>query len=490
MDQTQTRVKEPISNDNIFKIMLIITYLVSVAFVLKNVLGSTWSGAAVIGVCLGAFTLLLVVMKLAHAKPAVKQFLVALCLVFLVFIISLNSGDYYSDDFLLYLAIIGLTGLYMQPSYTITQTVLIDILLVVQYYLHPEKAETLSQFILCIGTFTLAAVMFFLAIRRGRAFINVSQARAEEAEALLQSMSTISKELERNFENSWQRMEHMQAANSQLEHNTKDLKKGSKEIAQGSREVANTCIKAQERMQIAASQIDFLNKEVRTFESALAANRENMEEMNRQIALVKGTVGEANQVFSLLGQQMQEITAVTEQMDDISSNTNMLALNASIEAARAGQAGAGFAVVASKVQELAVDSTKCSGQVANVITIMQGQIQKTTAQMGESREAIDASLTALEGLQAGFLQLTTQFTSLYRNIEEQNGNVSQVDVIFEQLKEKIRDMDTYSNENQSSVEAIAEAMEVYRNNMKQVINDSRQVHEISASMLKLSGENQ
>lgn len=180
----------------------------------------------------------------------------------------------------------------------------------------------------------------------------------------------------------------------------------------------------------------------------------------------------------------------TEQLNSISASTTMLALNASIEAARAGQAGAGFAVVASKVQELAVDSNKCSAQVVDVVNAMQAQIQKTTQRLSESVEAIDSSREALEGLQGGFDRLTQQFGSLYNNIEEQNSNINQVESIFGQLKEKIADMSAHSEENQVSVESISEAMGVYRENMNQVIDDSRHVHELSASMLKISKESQ
>lgn len=487
MDKMQ-KSKNPISKETIFKVMLITTYLVAGVFLLKNLAGGIWSGAAIIGMSLGVFTLVLGIMQAMHAKAELRQFVVAMSLIILVFIISMNSGEYYSDDFALYLAVVGLTGMYLRPKYTMVQVILIDILLVIQYLVHPEKAENLSQFLLCVGTFTLAAIMFYLAISRGRAFILFSQARAEEAEALLESMTTIGEELQQNFENSSGHMEKMQAANSQLEHNAKDLKQGSVEIAQGAREVSHTCVEVQDRMQVTEEQIGALNGEVQTFEKTLAVNRKNMEEMNRQMQVVKKTVGETNQVFRLLEQQILEITAVTQQLDSISMSTNMLALNASIEAARAGQSGAGFAVVASKVQELAVDSNRCSGQVAGVVGTMQSQIKRTTEQMVQSGEAIHESLTALEGLQQGFQSLTTQFSSLYNNIEEQNSNVNRMDAIFEQLKGKIGEMNTYSQENQASVEAIAEAMGVYRENMKQVIDDTMQVHELSASMLKLSGE--
>lgn len=192
----------------------------------------------------------------------------------------------------------------------------------------------------------------------------------------------------------------------------------------------------------------------------------------------------------MMEQRMQEIHVVTKQLNGISASTTMLALNASIEAARAGQAGAGFAVVASKVQELAVDSNKCSGQVADVVNAMQEQVQKTTMQLEESTEVIDASLEALEGLKGGFDHLTQQFSSLYSNIEEQNSNINQVESIFRELKDKIEDMSSHSEENETSVEAIAEAMGVYKESMKQVIDDTKHIHELSASMLALSKENE
>ncbi|MEM5769111.1 MAG: methyl-accepting chemotaxis protein, partial [Bacillota bacterium] len=205
-------------------------------------------------------------------------------------------------------------------------------------------------------------------------------------------------------------------------------------------------------------------------------------------ASVRQTMDELNTVFHLLEQQIGEITTATQQLDGISANTNMLALNASIEAARAGRAGAGFAVVASTVRSLAVDSSECSGRVATVVNAMQKQIQRTTEQMSESAEAIGASLRVLDGLQGSFDQLTKQFAALYNNIEVQNGNIGQVDSIFDQLKIKITEMSASSEENQNAVEAIAEAIEVYKNNIRQVIDDTKRVRDLSASMLTLSTE--
>ncbi|MGN0431570.1 MAG: methyl-accepting chemotaxis protein [Lachnospiraceae bacterium] len=488
MKKTQNATGEPIQKEKIFKTMLYVTYIVAAIFLLKNIISKSLLGAGTIGAGLLVFTIILLVMRFKHTKKENQQFVVSLSLVFLVFIISLNSGDYYSDDFPLYLAVIGLTGMYLRPKYTKIQGIMASILLVVQYLIHPEKADSTGQFFLCVVMFILASWLFYLTIKRGRAFILKSQERAEDAEQLLKSLSIMGEELEHNFENSSKRIEKLQAADIRLEGNAKELKQSSETMAQVAREVENTCDNVQDRIQITGVQVDTLNGGVKTFETALADNSRNMEEMNRQMEIVKRTMHETNEVFHILEGRMDEIYKVTEQLNSISNNTTMLALNASIEAARAGQAGAGFAVVASKVKNLAVDSSECSVRVVDVINAMHEQIQKTTAQLGESTEAINVSLGALEELKGGFDQLTQQFDSLYGNIAEQNDNVNQVESIFRKLKDKIMDMSSYSEKNQVSVGAIAEAMGVYKENMSEVIDDTRHIHELSESMLELSKE--
>lgn len=488
MSDAQNAVKKPISKEKIFKVMLYITYIVASLFLVKNIIAKSVVGMIVIAASLLVFTVVMLGLKKGNAKEETRQFVLSMSLVLLVFIISLNSGESYSDDFPLFLAVIGLTGMYLRPKYTLIQGGLATVLLIIEFIVHPEKAGAVGQFFLCLAMFVLASGMFYLAIQRGRAFIVMSQARAEEAEKLLNSLLTVGEELKNNFENSSGRIENLQSADIRLEENTRELKNSSESISQGAREVENTCDDVQDKIQVTGQQIDALNGEVKNFEASLAVNRKNMEEMNRQMTSVKEIMHGANEVFRMMEQRMQEIHSVMEQLDSISASTTMLSLNASIEAARAGQAGAGFAVVASKVQELAVDSNKCSAQVADVVNAMQDQVQKTTMQLGESMEAINNSLEALEGLKGGFDNLTQQFGSLYSNIEEQNSNVSQVDAIFRELKDRITDMSSHSEENQASVQAIAEAMGVYKESMNEVIDDTKHIHELSEAMLSLTGE--
>lgn len=486
----EKKFKKPIGEDSIYKLMLIITFVVSGVFFVKNVISFSLSGMIAIGGCLLVLGLALLVMKLIKLHKRKKQLVVCIMLMFVVFIISLFSGNFYSDDFTLYLAVIALSGVYLEPTITIVQAVLVNVLLILQYIINPGKADPLSQFIMCMVLTTLTAVLFLQVIKRGRSFIQVGDDRSEEAEGLVASITKAGTELQLNCENSAKRVEGLKDASDKLEERTRELKDGSDNIIESAKEIASSFDGVHETVKSTEEQITIMNSEVKCVEDALAENKKHMKEMNEQMNSVKKAVDEANEVFAKLQKQILEISAVTDQLNSIAASTNMLALNASIEAARAGQSGAGFAVVASKVQELAIDSNRCSGQVVEVVTAMQSQIEMTTEQLEESTEAIDSSIGALEGLQTSFDDLTEQFGELYDNIEAQNGNVTKMDSVISQLENKINEMSAYTEENQAYVDEIANAVEMYKNHMQLVVDDSQQVNDLSASMLAISKERQ
>lgn len=486
MEQKTGTTKKPVSEQTIFRSMMISVFAVSALFLLKNIFAKTWQGAIVIGICLVVFAIVVFLMRRFDVSLHNQQLILCISIVLLVFCISLNSGSYYSDDFPLYLAVIGISGLYLVPKYTLIQTILIDVCLIISYIVHPEKADPISQYGMCLILFTIAAYTFYMVIKRGRAYIEIGQLRAEEAEHLLHELKSAGEELSNNCGNSAQRIAGLEDANQLLENSASQLKLGSDDILQGSMEVAETFADMQNRMLITEQHIDSLNNEVRKVENALASNQQNMLGMTNHISELRATITATDEVFGTLREQILEISKTAEQLTSIASSTTMLALNASIEAARAGQMGAGFAVVASKVQDLAEDSNSCSAQVASVVQNMQQRIEQTSVQLSESTNAINLSLDALHSYQDDFQNLTEQFGSLYHNIEEQNADLHQMDSIFADLQNKIADM-THSSENsQSSVSAITDAINIYRENIDMVVNDNKHINELSSSMLALS----
>lgn len=454
-----------LSHEAIYTIMQWLPIVVTAIFFLKNVVSGDATAMLIIGICLAAFVFVLVFVKVRKVRLYVKEYILAIALPILVFMISLFSGASYSDDFPLFLAVIGMTGLYLEPQFTKTQIVFIDILLVLMYFLHPEKAGSVGQFILCYAVFTLAACLFYQVIKRGRAFIEISEERARESEELLISIRAMGQELQQDFTSS----------SAQIEMGTRGLQKESVSITRGSGEVCDSCNIAHDKIRETEEQIGQLNEEVRRFEEALAVNKNNVEAMNTQVSSVSGIIGEAESVFRTMDEQMHEIAGIAKQISDISFKLTILSLNASVEAAHAGDAGSGFEVLASEMRELSESSGNFSTQVSDAVKVLQERVETTSESFSGSEEALIQSEQVMSELVGSFEHLSNQFSSLYGNIERQNSNVSQIDSIFGELSRRVSDMHDSSLANQNAVETIVEAMEVYRVNVSRIVENTQSI---------------
>lgn len=455
--------KAPISQQQIFQIMLTITCIVSVVFFLKNVFAGAMQEAILIGAVIAVFGIVFAILKVRKAKETVMQMFISVAMLIMIFVIGINSGDFYSDDFILFLTVIAMTGLYLEPKYSVIQVVIATVALIAMYFIHPEKADPMGQYIQCLGEFVLTGVLFIQTIKRGRAFIGLGEKRAKQAEGLIGSMKQMGEELEYDFAQSSER----------INNNTDELQKGSSSMVNSAVNMQGSCDDVQDRILISQQSILDLNEQVTRFEIALRENQANMEHMEKQLEAVAATVNEANDVFQSMEKKMEEVTDVADQLGDISFNTTILSLNASIEAARAGESGAGFEVVASEMRQLSNNSNVFSEQVSEVVKELMSEVGETARQFSDSTKALEESKASMDELQGSFQRLTEQFDSLYGNIATQSSNVNEVGNIFHDLQMRVAEMQKYSAENQRSVGAIVEAMDLYKDNIEKVIENTR-----------------
>jgi len=116
------------------------------------------------------------------------------------------------------------------------------------------------------------------------------------------------------------------------------------------------------------------------------------------------TVNQATDFVERLGRSSQEVGAIVAVIKEIADQTNLLALNAAIEAARAGEQGRGFAVVADEVRKLAEKTAQATARIGDMIQNIQG----------ETRQAVDAIGTGMKEASTGLLHAQNVGQSLQR----------------------------------------------------------------------------
>jgi twitching motility protein PilJ len=160
--------------------------------------------------------------------------------------------------------------------------------------------------------------------------------------------------------------------------------------------------------------------------------RQSLEVTESGLTAVQNTIGGMNSIrdqiqetakrIKRLGESSQEIGEITELISDITEQTNVLALNAAIQAASAGEAGRGFSVVAEEVQRLAERSGDATRQIAAIVRTIQTDTQDAVAAMERSTQGVvegarlsDAAGSALADID----RVTRQLSDLIAQISEQ-----------------------------------------------------------------------
>jgi twitching motility protein PilJ len=129
----------------------------------------------------------------------------------------------------------------------------------------------------------------------------------------------------------------------------------------------------------------------RVAEQSLAAAEKGQQAVANAISSMNGLreqIQETSKRIKRLGESSQEIGEIVELISDITEQTNVLALNAAIQAASAGEAGRGFSVVAEEVQRLAERSADATKQIAAIVKTIQSDTQETVAAMEVSTQGV------------------------------------------------------------------------------------------------------
>lgn len=218
------------------------------------------------------------------------------------------------------------------------------------------------------------------------------------------------------------------------------------------------------------------------------ASRNAAESMNLVLTSSETTYNIIAEIIGQAKEMNQEISSINEAVElisDITTQTNLLSLNASIEAARAGQAGKGFAVVASEIKQLAEQSSQGTDTIKGIAETILGKSKEYVKLTEKMKRLVEQEQTDIGGAKTGFDTLSE---TIEANVEIA-GTIAEKTQKLESLKldivNSITELSAISQENAASNEEVNASVFEIAESIDKISEDTKMVKEVSEDLEEL-----
>jgi len=331
----------------------------------------------------------------------------------------------------------------------------------------------------------------------------LAQASDQAGQATSQIATTI-QQVARGTSQQTEAATHSAASVEQLRRAIENVSRGAQAQAEAVSKMAALTGSLSSSIQQVAGNANAVSVESNNAATAAREGSTTVADTIEGMETIREKVGFSAKKVQEMGNRSDQIGAIVETIDDIASQTNLLALNAAIEAARAGEHGKGFAVVADEVRKLAERSSAATKEIGSLIRGIQETVAEAVTAMNESAAEVETGTeraskagTALENILKAAEAVNEQ-AQLAASAVSQMGSLSNelvaaaddVSAIVEENTAATEEMAAGSNEITQAIDNIASVSEENSAAVEEVSASaeemSAQVEEVTASAMSLS----
>ena len=287
--------------------------------------------------------------------------------------------------------------------------------------------------------------------------IKIDKQRDDEFTVLLKSLEHMRINLQRQINVIVEASQEVNSSVGSLSESIKKIISNINEQTTRTSQVAtSTTEMSQTVIDIAKHASNIASSAVETSDTAKSGET-IMQNTVDEVQKIAMTVEETARLIQSLGERSIQIGEIVSVIKDIADQTNLLALNAAIEAARAGEQGRGFAVVADEVRKLAERTGKATTEISTMISAIQNETERAVKSMQSGAENVKSGVQL--AIQAGesLQNIVKKVADLQTMVQQIASATEEMSTVTEQINSDIETIDTSAKETSSATAGISDS---------------------------------
>lgn len=270
-----------------------------------------------------------------------------------------------------------------------------------------------------------------------------------------------------------------------------DVRTAVSQVVDNSQLQAENSQSTSEQMKIMGNNITETSNEAELLSGNAASMQSSSEKASKTLLSlrqinedVKKIIGEVQEQTNRTNESVKKIQAATTFINSIAEDTGLLSLNASIEAARAGDSGRGFAVVAEQIKNLSEQSNESSKEIEATAEVLRADSEKAVQAMQQMQEIIASQSESMQETQQVVAEVIEEIASSMKSIAQIKESSGRLEGARNEVLQAVEYLSEISAENLDSTKSTYEQTEIVADTFKQVYNSADELKTIADKLVK------